>query len=288
MNRHREDAAPPGVWLAVLVLVALFMLPLYGAFRMGWLTEDESRGNAASEWLRYRPDAGGTVVMAVGSSLLQSGVVHAELAVDDRSQWLLFNRGLANFGNFGGLLHSQWPVQPQVLVVQTDLFLTDIMQANPQDLKAFLSRLRALARPAMRWVLGRAPPAYDETPVHRATPYEGTEKWAQRLVNVYSRNPAEQVQVIDWLRLQQTRGSRVVLLDIPRSPSTEKAMGAALVNWRAEMQAISAQLQVPLLRYDGALTDADFYDGSHMAPSGRKPHTRWLQQKIQGLTHESP
>lgn len=280
MSRHPEDAPPPGVWLAVLVLVALLVLPAYGAFRLGWLADVGDRDTVASQWLRYRQDMEGSVIMGVGSSLLEAGVAHAELTADGRSQWLLFHRWNANYQNFGALLQRRWPVQPRVLIVHTDMF-----QIEKRDPKAFLSLVQTLIRPAMRWVLGRGLPPSDEIFPYADAPPGDAEKTAA-LAALYRPRPAEQTQVIEWLKLQQSQGSRVVLLDIPRSASVERAIGAPLVRWRADMRVIAERLQMPLLRFDGPLTDADFHDGSHMRQSGRRRHTRWLQQEVRGLLHE--
>lgn len=272
------------MWLTVLVLVVLLMVPLYVAFRLGWVADLGGRGNADAEWLRYQPAAGDHVVMGVGSSLLQAGIVRADLAADSQTQWLLFNRGGANFQNFRAMLQSQWRVQPEVLIVQTDLFLKE----DTSDRKVFLASLRPMFMFAVRWVLGWSPPQSNDDLVFPAEPLGGLSERGRLLSDVYRSHPTQQVQMIEWLKLQQTRGSQVVLLDIPRSPSVEKAIGAPLVRWRADMQVIAKQLQVPLLHYGFPLNDADFYDGSHMGPSGRKVHTRWLQQKIKELQHESP
>lgn len=285
MSLSKQAFAPLYLWGAVFLLVGLFFSGLYTAFYFDKVQDSEEAsivaklpGEVAAEWAQVQP--GKPLIVAVGSSLLHNGFDVKPLKNRDY-QSLVFYRPNGAYDNFGQFFQQSLHHKPVLIIIQTDLFFI----RNDKSLPVFLKESRALVGELIRKTAGlpiMQPADFSCQPLSEPA-YRG---WFSQFSRLYSRVPEEQTGLVQWIRVQQKRGIKVVLLDIPRSPSSESALGVMQKQWRQNINKLAKQLKLDVLHYPGALSDADFCDGNHMTSTGGAVHTRWLDGTIQRLLRE--
>ena len=111
----------------------------------------------------------------------------------------------------------------------------------------------------------------------------------RRVAATWRPAPSTQWQAyVDALQPLITRGTRVVVLDLPRAPHATLQVPAALDRDVAVLRQHVVQATGYIEWSPGELHDDDYCDQGHLNASGRSHYTAWLGERIRPLLEDRP
>ncbi len=298
INRRQP---PPGVWLAALLLVLVFLIAMarvdiVTSFARVQARADDDRMNLAR--LTRRPDNPGRV-LAIGSSKIWYAIEYDEVfarRIQHADQLPTFTRLTwldARYSNLEPALNLAARHPPAVLMIESDLVSIDREARLP-----IRDNLRALEK-YLRWIAagngGRGNAADenrainlgrdvfpDEDECRRRVGPGALAQYRSTVANWRLMSSSRRERYLAPLRTMAKEGTRVVLLDLPRSAQADSAFPRAFALSIKTLLATIANNEGFEVWAPPALPDDAYCDQGHVNAKGRDVISAWLAQKLSG------
>jgi hypothetical protein len=265
------SAAPP---LAAWLLAAVLALAMIGSLAW-WVAAGEEPGNlflaTPDCGVPHEPRGNGPTIVAVGTSLLGYGVGPADRfqAMLQGARWHSCWVGGGRWGELAATLPRLESQRPDILLIQEGLLVGEPV-LEPGLVAVVMRKIRhslGLQEVSHRIFCGQVAPA--DEPVAPG----------------YAKSLAPRHDILAdataWIARFEAAGTRVVVLDIPRSPALEATLGPILTQRRVALEAMAAAGGGRYWSF-AAPTGADAYcpDGAHLAAAGRRQFELQLAARL--------
>ena len=133
------------------------------------------------------------------------------------------------------------------------------------------------------------PHPFDRKPDLTPARFRALRKWANGPgpMNALKKNLSSTMALLDALvKRGKARGMSIVLVELPHNPGVQgPGLARAQAYYRAPVRALAAKYDIPYIDFNDqlGLTAKDFYDFSHLRPSGRNIWEAKLAHELVGL-----
>ena len=291
---------PPGVWVAAALLAAALLGVLASLDRNAMFAESTSGFRLNLSRLSQTPSDAEHVV-AIGSSKSMFALEFDEAfaaRLNGTGRRVVFHRitaGGAEFADLQPALAAVARHPPKVLLLESELLVFDrsdaltlegVIQAarkNATLLVAILMHGRiggsaAANRGREHWTLPSVCASRHDAESQRAYA-EYASHWRQT-------SEAERSAYLGYLHAMQSAGTRIVLLELPRSPDADDAVPEPIKRGGVRLrERLSQTERFPF--WDPGVLPTDLYcDQLHMNANGRAVYSEWLARKLNALLGE--
>lgn len=225
----------------------------------------------------------GQIIFA-GSSLLRSGIFKPEPFPEYRLN-RIFTPG-ASYSDFSRFIDLILQVEPEYLVIQTDL-LTINKKVNRLKFQS------SVQHSLKTWFgfKGDEDALWWENQCQKSKSILEDPSKLKRIKDqqaIYENSFPIEKEVSSWLEQKQQGGTKIILLDIPRSDEYEVLIGSSLMEWRNQIDALGTDLNMLVLRPEGiSFPDTEYCDSSHMDIQARQKFTTWLYGELIKITDDA-
>jgi hypothetical protein len=288
---------PPGVWIAAALLAAALLFVLASLDRNPMFAAATSGFRLNLDRLSQTP-SDATHVVAIGSSKSMFALDFDDAfaaRLDGHGRRVVFHRitaGGAEFADLQPALAAVAQHPPKVLLLESELLLFDRGDALTLEgaIQAARKNATLLVALLMRGRVGGS-----------AAANRGREHWtlpsvcsarhdaeSQRAYAEYARHwrptrEAERTAYLGYLHAMQAAGTRIVLLELPRSPAADEAIPDAIKQEGARLRAELAQREGFPFWDPGVLPTDVYCDQMHMNARGREAYSDWLARRLNAL-----
>ena len=291
-------AHPPlGVWLAASAIAALLLLILIHL--PDWLPRSQTLiANPHSLHLdRLGAAAPGTTrVVAIGSSKLQMAIEHddvfaAAMTVQPMLRLHRITWDSAQYTDLRPAFEALEQHPPQLLVLESDLLVFDYTQARDATAPSISlsTRLRRTVRLLSQRFRNGASGAELNRGVDRALSEaecaarkapQSVQRYAEEVLTWRLSGPQFRAPYLAHLRALQRSGTRIVLLEIPRSPAAQSVVPATFeAGAIALAQSLATTENFDLWRAPRG-TESDYCDQGHASDTGQHHFSAWLRDRL--------
>lgn len=295
-EKARPSAPPLAVWLIVAALLAaifLLSLPAFSRYRVAERTFYEAslrrlasfsvRDNGARQPLR---------VIAIGSSAMGKAVF-----MDDDMEALAGKRGLerlefmrltipaGGITDFMPLLNGIHSAAPDVIIVESNSALYErhrVRNAFARKYTEFLKAILMDSLKAGRFVFPKPEELHTEEEFERPLP----ENWAPSIDSlILNWNDKSLIGIGEsglFFSEAAKRGTRVVLVDIPRHPEFERRVGAPGPEALELLRRLEKDYGVESISFPREIGESSFSDFVHLNGEGRLEFSLWLIEELKG------
>ena len=300
MPSGTRQAPPLVVWAGVAIGFLMFLLAASRMTLVNRARRARSLDQACASRLRHFGGSPAPRVIALGSSLLTRATV-ADRRMGELSRreggpdlhWLLLSKNSSSMDTFQPVLDRILETRPQVLLVEADLLYFMLDGTRPWPTLAELAqecRTRIRRSLTLEATLRDFDPELlirEELPPDRKLPQDAgaLRAFALGLGHRQPRGPmAKDDPILLSLRRAHDRGTRIVLLELPRFQGAE----ASIPVWHLELAgALKAQLArecgARILVYPGRFALDHYLDFSHLNQAGAEQLSPWLVKELAGL-----
>lgn len=296
MNATGAGAPPLKVWAASL-LVAGVLIALPGVLeRLGVSSPEADHLHALNlPRLQRMPDATLRVV-AVGSSKTYYAIEYDQLfekrhaALDGKVSFTRITANSPTVSEVAATLQALSAAPPDLLLLESDLLLVDRHRKRPSDHKSWSTRLRGNLKLLAPTTLGdflvekgdnfgRIHWIPEDT-CRAATSATGLQRYAVTAGRWTISRPDAREEYQGSLRALQQAGTRVVLLEVPRSPDAERVVPGLFKQQTGRLlQDILEQEGYPVWT-PGILAGSLYCDQGHLDRQGQALYSDWLAGKL--------
>lgn len=276
---------PLSVLVSSLVLAAITLLVLLNLQTIGINGPDAFNLERFNTLSGQRP-----VVVALGTSKTRSGLYFdsemTELLKQTGSQtdYIRITRGGGGFGNIEPALKFLSDNPPDLLLLEAELLVFSPHHAAwRQRLNRNVDVINGLTGIGRmpRENYGEASPFNAASCQDKKTP-ELLAKYRERAQKRRITSTSEREQFLAYLDLMISNGTRIVILEIPRSPAANTVFPKAL---KAEAEHLQ-QLLVSQPGYQrwtapaDSLPEGSYCDQGHLSTTGQATLSRWIAERI--------
>jgi len=294
---------PLVVWIGVaLVCTVLFGVLQWAGARMSAEQGEALLYTQQARLRDYLTNTGAPRVVMIGTSIGRAALPFSQVPGNPPIPWLHINQNGRRFTLMTHLLPTLLEHPPELFIVQTELLLSEGSSDPPEPLSVTIRR-NLLQWRKIGGSLKRSKPAREQRYRREAqalqerlasygegTTWQKVYDTALPLKTRFRRTQAMNPEITAFLHAVASRGSRILLIDVPRSPSFESAFGEDEDFW---LHNVIAQLKdIPglrLWRLPMALGDECYSDYLHLRPACRhelEPALMQLANYIRDQMHD--
>ncbi|MCF6290636.1 MAG: hypothetical protein L3J03_06540 [Desulfobacterales bacterium] len=298
---------PPGVWLWTILAIALFFVASHLFFEVRaaqWRAANSAVNLATLPFTRFDP---GADIYIFGTSLLRRALPSSDelnkLQYRNNGpvlQACVISKPIMRLSQLSPVLTKAIRNQPKFIFLEANLFGSDIyVHGDLPEERSFIDNHRRriyklfyLLFSAPRLLFqGKAEQLHirmDHQPLfleEKARAGFNFSRYAAHAARFRVREIAELAHFLELFQQAMAAGTRVYLLDLPRS---QEAWAYLPVGFRAEfndlMTRIEKEYGIPYLAFPHPLSRDTYYtDAAHMNQAGRTVYTTWFLDMLAGL-----
>lgn len=280
--------------MSVLVVASVVAL-LDNLPRLGWLPRDAEYLHSLN-LARLQRAAGSSIsVVALGSSKTRYAIEYDQKfakrlgALSASVAFTRVSTGAPTSSEVAAALDALQAMPPNLLLLEDDLLLVD----RHRGLQAWLDRTRFNLRLLDPRVSDASslPRGENFGRIHQRSDSEcrlaksppGVRDYAEKAGRWTTSSPSDRAEHLRLLRALQQAGTRVVLLELPRSPVAERVVPVAFKEQSRQLRQGLLQQEGYLAWTPGTLAEASYCDQGHLNAQGRERYSEWLAKKLVDL-----